>query len=108
MCHVEFSVVFHDKVVDDEQLTFHCVLAHIEFEHILYGVFFTPNHRVKTHIRTDEAAEFVRRYFPQSFEPGYLRVAAELLYRGNALLVGVAVERVGRCVFSFLPFVLSA
>ena len=60
MSHIHIVVVFHDKVVYYKQLALHCVLAHIELQHIFHKVLFLHGYRVQADILSDKMLELIR------------------------------------------------
>ena len=88
----DLRVVLYYQIVDYKVLTFHSVLAHIEFEQGIHAVLFAQCHTIQTHIRTDECAEFLRRYFSQTFESGYFGFIAKTFYGSDAFIVIIAIN----------------
>ncbi len=87
----DLGVILNNKIVNDKVLSFHSVFAHVEFQQLGHGIFLAEADAVKTDVGPDEAAEFLRRDFAETFESGDLGIVAEFLDGGYALLVGVAV-----------------
>ena len=61
-------VLFDNKVVDDEVLAFHCVLAHVVGEQILDLVVLVQLNALQTHVGAYEVAELVGRNLTKSLE----------------------------------------
>ena len=74
---VVLEVFFNHEVVDDEVLPVGCVLAHIELEHLLDGVFLFDRHGVEADVFSDEMLELVGRDLSEAFEAGDLGVLAQ-------------------------------
>ena len=55
-------VFFDDKVVDDEVLALHGVLAHVVFQKFRHLVALAQCHLLQAYVGTDEVLELVRTY----------------------------------------------
>ena len=51
------EVFFHHKIVDNEVLTFHGVLAHVVFEELLHLVGLVQSDLFESHFGTDEVGK---------------------------------------------------
>jgi hypothetical protein len=65
-----WTVFLNDKVVDDEVLTLHRVLAHIIFQQLLYLVILVEGYLLQADIRTYEAGKLLWRNLTQTLESG--------------------------------------
>ena len=84
-------ILFNHEVVDDEVLSLHRVLAHIEFEESCHGLFLAQSDALKTHILTYEMFEFIGRYLTETLESSDFRVGSEVSNRFLSLLFVVAI-----------------
>lgn len=86
------DVFLHHEVVDDEVLSFHGVLAHVELQQFLHGVGLAQGDLFQTHVLADEVLELVGRNLAETLESRNLRVRAELADGSHALLFRIAVD----------------
>ena len=56
---VHVGIILNPKIVDDELLPLHGVLAHVVFQQFLDAEVVTQDDGLKAHVGTDEAAELV-------------------------------------------------
>ena len=54
-------ILFNDKVIDDEVLTFHRILTHLVFQKLCHLVGLVQRYLFQSHIWTDEMNEFIGR-----------------------------------------------
>ena len=88
---IHLRVILNPKILDDELLSLHGVLAHIIIQQLLDAEVVAKDDGLKPHVGADEAAELVGGDFAQAFEAGDLGLLAAFLFGGDALLIGVTI-----------------
>ena len=101
--HFLHQIFFYNEIVDDEVLTFHCVLSHIICQQLFHLVTLVKRHRLKTHIGSDEILKLIGTNLTQSFESCDFWIRRQALYRCHTFFVTVAIDSFKLCATSF-PF----
>ena len=72
------KILFYNKIVDNEVLTFHSVLTHVILQKLLNLIVLVHSYLFKTHIWSDEMDKFFRGDLTKSLESGNLWVWSQI------------------------------
>ena len=88
---IHLRIILNPKILNDEFLAFHGVLAHVIIQQLLDAEIIAQDDGLKPHVGPDETTELVGGDFAQAFEAGDLGLLAAFLFGGDAFLVAIAV-----------------